>query len=85
MKCMFAAATCFLTKEEELMLITTANEKDIKAMFIFVFENCEGKILASHSEGSFSMERFEEAVNLCREETTNIFNFFSQALLSQKR
>lgn len=85
MKSMFAAVTCFLTDEEELTLVAPINEKLVKATFIFAFNNCEGKILASHTEGSFSKEQFEEAVNLSREETKNIFEFFRQPLLTQKR
>lgn len=81
---MFAAVTCFLTKEEELTLSRSVNEKYIKATFMFVFDNCDGKILASHTEGTFSKDQFEEAIHLCREETKNLFTFYSQALLTQK-
>lgn len=85
MKSMFAAVTCFLTAEEELTLIAPINEKDVKATFILVFDNCEEKIIASHTEGSFSKAQFEEAISLTKEETSNIFEFYSQALLTQKR
>lgn len=85
MRSMFAAVSCFLTDDEELTLVAPVNNKDIKATFIFVFDNCEGKIIASHTKGSFIMEHYIEALNLAREESTNIFEFFSQALLKQKR
>lgn len=81
---MFAAVTCFLTKEEELTLSTSLSEKDIKATFIFVFDNCNGNILASHTEGSFSKEQFEEAIDISKNQTTTIFKFYSQVLLTQK-
>lgn len=83
MKFMFAAVTCFLTEEEELTLM--APTLGIKATFIFVFNNSESKILASHTEGIFNKEQFEEAINLSKEETSNIFEFFSEPLLNHKR
>ncbi|CAG9813797.1 unnamed protein product [Phaedon cochleariae] len=84
MKCMFAAVTCFLTKAEELTLTPPRNEKDIKALFVFVFDNNKGRIIASHTEGCFSQEQFEEAISLSKEESKNVFIFYKKTLLDEK-
>ncbi|KAJ8947297.1 hypothetical protein NQ318_014195 [Aromia moschata] len=83
MKFMFGAVTCFLTKQEQLCLIRPFNENDVKASFVFVFDNSNGRILASHTEGCFSQEQYEEALHLCREESKNTFTFFKQTLTSR--
>ncbi|KAG5899886.1 hypothetical protein JTB14_012349 [Gonioctena quinquepunctata] len=82
MKNMFAAVTCFLKNEEELTLVAPLSEKEIKALFVFVFDNSKGSILAVHTEGCFSKQQFEEAVTLSREESKNIFMFYKKTLLS---
>ncbi|KAJ8936281.1 hypothetical protein NQ314_012429 [Rhamnusium bicolor] len=80
MKFMFGSVTCFLTKQEELCLKPPINEKDIKAFFVFVFDNTKGRILASHTKGSFSKEQYEEALHLSREESKNVFIFFKKSM-----
>ncbi|KAJ3649240.1 hypothetical protein Zmor_020993 [Zophobas morio] len=80
MKCMYAAVTCFLDRSDSIVLIPPADEREIKGSFMFVFDSVEKTILASHTEGSFSIDQYKDALSLCREESTNIFNFFKKAL-----
>lgn len=77
---MFGAVTFFLIKEEGLSLVPPFHEKDVKALFVLVFDNSEGKVLASHTEGSFTTEQFEEAIRLGREESKNVFKFYTLSL-----
>ncbi|XP_023030202.2 exosome complex component Rrp46 [Leptinotarsa decemlineata] len=82
MKCMFAAVTCFLTNSEELTLVPPLNQKDLKASFVIVFDNTKGTILDSQIMGAFSEQQVEEAINLCREESKHIFEFYKRTLLA---
>ncbi|KAJ8966443.1 hypothetical protein NQ317_012684 [Molorchus minor] len=81
MKFMFGAVTCFLTKEEVISLMPPISKSDVKALFVFVFDNAAGRIIASHTEGSFSEEQYKEALNLGREESKNVFIFFKKTLV----
>ncbi|CAH1995517.1 unnamed protein product [Acanthoscelides obtectus] len=84
MKFMFGAVTAFLTKDEELVLTPPIIDKDIKALFVIVFESTEGRILACHTEGCFSKEQFNQAVSICEAQCINVFKFFKQTLLDNK-
>ncbi|CAG9762128.1 unnamed protein product [Ceutorhynchus assimilis] len=82
MKFIFAAVSCFLTQTEEFSFIPPINENNSRGMFVFVFNNTSGSILASHTEGCFSVEQYRRALSLCREESKNIFGFIKTALLA---
>lgn len=81
MKFMFGAVTCFLTEDDELHLMPPINNA-VKASFVFVFENVKERILASHTKGQYSKEQYEEALNLSKEQSKNIFLFFKKTLNS---
>lgn len=80
MKFMFGAVTCFLSEDNEFHLIPPINDHNVRASFVFVFENVKGRILASHTEGCFSKEQYAEALNLSKEQSKNIFLFFKKTL-----
>ncbi|EFA07181.2 exosome complex component RRP46 [Tribolium castaneum] len=80
MKCMFAAVTCFIHKDESLVFTPPINEDQVKAMFMFVFDSVEKSIIASHTDGSFSVEQYKDALSLCKEECANMFDFFKKSL-----
>ncbi|XP_018568929.1 exosome complex component RRP46 [Anoplophora glabripennis] len=82
MKFMFGAVSCFLTEDNEFHLIPPINDSSVKASFIFVFENVKERILASHTEGSFTKEQYEEAFNLSKQQSKNVFLFFKKILFS---
>lgn len=83
MKCMFAAVTCILSIDNtSLHIVTESQEKDCKASFVFVFDSLKKQVIASHTEGSFSKEQYMEALELCRDESEYIFQFFKAALLA---
>ncbi|KAJ8925702.1 hypothetical protein NQ315_009549 [Exocentrus adspersus] len=84
MKFMFGAVTCFLTNQEELRLMPPISDSAVKASFVFVLDNVKERILASHTEGSFSMEQYEEAQDLSRKQIKNVFAFFKKTLNSGK-
>nr|CAI5863928.1 unnamed protein product [Callosobruchus analis] len=84
MKFMFGAVTAFLTKDEALVLDPPVSEKDIKALFVIVFESTEGRILACHTEGCFSQEQFQQAISICEEQCVKVFKFFKKTLLENK-
>ncbi|XP_072389702.1 exosome complex component RRP46 [Diabrotica undecimpunctata] len=80
MKFMFAAITCYLNANDELTLSPPISDKEIKSRFLFAFDSCEGRILASHTKGSFSEDQFDEALRLSKEGSENVFNFFKSAV-----
>jgi exosome complex component RRP46 len=80
MKSMFGAVTCFLKRDETLVFIPPSSEDEIKAWFMFVFDSVEKDILASHTEGSFTVEQYRGALSISREESAKIFQFFKDSL-----
>ncbi|XP_050295066.1 exosome complex component RRP46 [Anthonomus grandis grandis] len=82
MKFIFAAVSCFLTKDEEFSFSPPMNESSLKGLFVFVFNNTSGKILATHTEGCFSVEQYQNALSLCRDESENVIRFFKTTLLN---
>ncbi|CAH0551281.1 unnamed protein product [Brassicogethes aeneus] len=84
MKCMFAAVSCFLGENNQLSLVPPVNRKEIKATFVFVFDNICGKIIASHTDGKFSESLYEEALYICMNESKNIFSFFKKSLFERE-
>ncbi|XP_030760125.1 exosome complex component RRP46-like [Sitophilus oryzae] len=81
MKFLFGAVSYFLTKEEELTLTPPINESSVKAMFVFVFNNTKGDVIASHTEGRFSIDQYKTALDICRDEVKKVFIFFKETLL----
>lgn len=81
MKCTFAAVTCFLTLEEELILLPPIDKTSIKATVTFVFEYIEKKVIASHTHGTFSIEQYKQALDLARLQSESIFDFFKKTML----
>lgn len=85
MKCMFGAATCSLDKEGALSLLSAGpNSDDVdhdKATFTFAFENLEERMVASHTEGTYSPEDFWKALYLCRDQTRRVFQFYKNSLI----
>ncbi|XP_076258556.1 exosome complex component Rrp46 [Rhynchophorus ferrugineus] len=82
MKFLFGSVSCFLMNDGELSLIPPVNESSIKGMFVFVFNNTKGEVIASHTEGLFTAEQYHDALVLCRNEVKDVFSFFKQKLLS---
>ncbi|XP_060536798.1 exosome complex component RRP46 [Cylas formicarius] len=81
MKFLFGAVSCFLNGQGDFCFLPPINEDSIKALFVFVFNNTTGSILASHTEGCFSTVQFEKALSLCRDESVNVFKFFKHSLV----
>lgn len=80
MKCMFAAMTCFLDQEGSLLFVPPSDESTIQATFMFVFDSVEKNIIASHNDGFFSTEQYKDALRLCKEESSSVFEFFKKSL-----
>lgn len=80
MKYMFAAVTCFLSVDDIVELTHPQKESDLKASFMFVFDSEEKNILASHTEGGFRMEQYQQALDLCKKQSETIFQFFKCSL-----
>ncbi|KAH1008044.1 hypothetical protein HUJ04_005195 [Dendroctonus ponderosae] len=82
MKFVFGAVSCFLSNNGELSCIPSINEDTVKAMLVFVFNNTTGGIIASHTEGCFSIEQYKIALEMCRKESRNVFKFIKTSLLA---
>lgn len=77
---MFAAVTCFLDVNGTLLL-RQSNEKNIKASFMFVFDSVDRDVLSSHTEGSFTVEDYKNALTLCRKGSESVFYFFKDVII----
>ncbi|XP_066155731.1 exosome complex component RRP46 [Euwallacea fornicatus] len=82
MKFIFGAVSVYLNKAEEFTFSPPISENDLKATFVFVFNNTSGKIVASHTEGSFTAEQFKEALSLCKKQSIGVFQFIKMSLLA---
>lgn len=80
MKFMFAAVTCFLSVDDLVDLVHPSSENDLKASFIFVFDSEEKNVLVSHTEGVFTLEQYQHALDLCKKESETIFQYFKSSL-----
>lgn len=84
MRFTIAALTCALLKDERLCLDPVLLElEDAKAVFVFVFDSNEGRIVASHTTGTFGIKHFKEALRLCKEASTDIFEYYKSTLKQQ--
>lgn len=83
MKFVFGAVSVYLTNSKEFRFIPPISENELTAMFVFVFNNTTGSVIASHTEGSYSSEQYKTALNLCKEESKNVFSFIKKLLISQ--
>ncbi|CAG9859994.1 unnamed protein product [Phyllotreta striolata] len=78
MKFMFGAVTCFSNGVE--MSLNPPAQTHIKAVFVFVFDSTEKRVIASHTKGIFTKEQFEEAVELCRSGSDQVFDYYKKVL-----
>lgn len=67
---------------EDDLYLHCASGKETKAMFVFVFDSTEKRIIASHTKGSFTKEQFEEAVELSKEGCEDRFTYYKKVLES---
>lgn len=51
-----------------------------KATFDFVFENLEGRVVASHTTGSYTESQLQTAISSCRNGSIKIFDFFKEVI-----
>lgn len=80
MKSVFAAVTCFLTVDEELALNVSVDKNSIKATAVFVFENIQKKVIASHTQGTFTIDQYKKGLELARLRSELIFDFFKSTI-----
>lgn len=77
MKYLVAAASCVLDKNEKLHVDTfPATLDEPKATFVFAFDSVEKRVIASHTTGSFSSDVYQTAIELCKTQCEQIFEFF---------
>ncbi|XP_017785230.1 PREDICTED: exosome complex component RRP46 [Nicrophorus vespilloides] len=81
MKFLIAAATCCLDQEGYLIVDPTELQQEkAKATFVFVFESSEGRIVASHTTGTFKLEQYEQALDLCKKGSAKIFEYYRKVI-----
>lgn len=54
-----------------------------KAVFVFVFDNIDCNVVATHTSGSFTPAQFKHALELCKGEVKNVFHFIKEKILSE--
>lgn len=77
LKFMVAAVSCALNSDG----ITDLNNLPIStdepgATFVFAFDSVNKQVLAAHTTGSFSLQEYQEALEFCRIQCEQIFEFF---------
>ncbi|XP_022907286.2 exosome complex component RRP46 [Onthophagus taurus] len=77
MKFLIGAVSCAINEDNIIKLEPPALEwENSKAGFLFVFDSFEGRIVASHTTGSFSVNQFKEALKTCRDASGAVFKYF---------
>lgn len=85
MKFLVAAGSCILDKNEELHVDTLpASLEEPKATFVFAFDSVEKRVIASHTTGSFSSDAYQTAIELCRTQCEQVFEFFKSTFSPSK-
>lgn len=84
LKCLIAGVGCVLSDDNTLHIEPSSLEyAHAKAIFEFVFESIDYKIVASHTSGSFTLDIYEEALKMCRESSKGIFEFYKKLMLEK--
>lgn len=80
-----AAGSCVLNQNGDLLLeLPPSHLEEPKAVFVFAFDSAEKRIIASHTTGDFNSDVYESAVDLCRTQCEDVFQFFKSSFLSRK-
>lgn len=81
MKFLVAAVCCAIDETGEFHLDPTQLQiKRSKATFELVFDNIEGRLIASHTTGSFTLDQYKQAVTTCRTASEKVFDFYREAI-----
>lgn len=81
MKFLVAGVGCVLGKDDSLCTHSgLLDYAHAKATFDFVFDSVEGRIVASQTTGSYTLETYEAALQKCKEESVHIFNYFRNVI-----
>lgn len=84
LRCLVAGVGCVLSKDNNLHVDpNTLEYAHAKAVFEFVFESIDYKIVASHTSGSFTLDVYEKALEQCRESSKDIFQFYKKIMLEK--
>lgn len=77
LKFMVAANSCELKHDGTMHLnYSPVTSEEPKATFVFAFDSVEKRVLTTHTSGSFSAEEYQTALECCRSQSEQIFQFF---------
>ena len=77
MRFLVAAVTCVLCENDELVLDSNLLKiQNSKAEFVFVFNSNCGELITSHTSGTYSVQEFEAALELCRKGSAEVLEFY---------
>lgn len=81
MRFLVAAVTCVLCDNNELVLDSNLLKiQNSKAQFVFVFNSNCGELITSHTSGTYSIQEFEAALELCRKGSVEVFEFYRTSM-----
>lgn len=83
MRFLVGAVHCILNKNDELILDPDhrqATAEVTKASFTFAFDSGHQKTVAIHSNGQFTLGQFNDAQELCRAASTELFKRFREII-----
>lgn len=84
MKFLIAGVGCVLGEDDILRINPGPLQyAHSKAIFEFVFESVDYKLLASHTSGSFTLDIYENALKKCREASGQVFSFYKKVILEK--
>ncbi|XP_063705424.1 exosome complex component RRP46 [Culicoides brevitarsis] len=76
-KYLVAAVYCAVNEEGEIHVDPDLRKDQVtQAQMTFVFDSLMTKAVAVHTEGTFTMEQYKKAMDLCRSASEKVFEFY---------
>lgn len=81
MKFLVAAVSCMIDEDGHIILDPDRKQlQDSCGILTFVFESSSSSVVASHTEGLFNEEQYEEALIKCRITAVHIFKYYREVV-----
>lgn len=81
MKYLVGGVSCMLDDKGEIIVEPSRLEfENAVATFSFVFDSAKGDIVASHTTGIFAVEKYMEAIKLCRDSSAKVFAHYKNSV-----
>lgn len=83
LKFMVAAVSCELNHDGMMHLhYSPVFQEEPKATFVFAFDSVDKRVLTSHTSGCFTVNEYQNALDFCRSQSGQVFDFFRRTVSS---